>query len=209
MLKEDALFVIILSVKKMKRTAGDGKNAVEYELTRKRVKNINLRITRDGSVNVSAPTFTPASLIDAFVLKHADFIKKGREKAASSPSAAPKLDAAARAELLSTMTRLCKEIYPLVKGAKKPFPEIKVRAMRSRWGSCAVKKGVVTFSTMLYGKEERILRYVAAHELCHLAVPNHSGAFWTLLLDIVPDAKELRRKLNEKSELPIDNSAER
>lgn len=208
-MKEGALFVIILSVKKMKRTASDGKNAVEYELTRKRVKNINLRIARDGAVKVSAPPFSPFPLIDAFVLKHVDFIKKGRERVASSPSAAPKLDAAARAELLSTMTRLCKEIYPLVKGAKKPFPEVRVRAMRSRWGSCAVKKGTVTFSTMLYGKDERLLRYVAAHELCHLAVPNHSKAFWALLLEIVPDAKELRRKLNEKSELPIDNSAER
>ena len=208
-MKEGGLFGIILSVTEMKRTVGDGKNAVEYELTRKRVKNINLRIARDGAVKVSAPPFSPLSLIDAFVLKHADFIKKGRERVTPSPSAAPKLDDESRAELLFAMTRHCKEIYPLVKGVKKPFPEIKVRAMRSRWGSCAVKKGTVTFSTMLYGKDERLLRYVAAHELCHLAVPNHSGAFWALLLEIVPDAKELRRKLNEKSELPIDNSSER
>lgn len=44
---------------------------IEYELTRKRVKNLNLRIRRDGSVHVSAPYLTPQSRIDSFILAHA------------------------------------------------------------------------------------------------------------------------------------------
>ena len=44
---------------------------IEYELTRKRVKNLNLRIRRDGSVHVSAPYLTPQSRIDSFILSHA------------------------------------------------------------------------------------------------------------------------------------------
>ena len=38
-----------------------------YELERKQVKNINLRIRPDGSIYVSAPRRMPESMIEAFV----------------------------------------------------------------------------------------------------------------------------------------------
>lgn len=44
----------------MTRTAG----GVEYELTRKAVKNLNLRVRADGTVHVSAPRRTPLSEVD-------------------------------------------------------------------------------------------------------------------------------------------------
>ena len=49
------------------RTAG----GVEYELTYKRVKNLNLRVGEDGSVRVSAARRVPLRQIDAFVQAHA------------------------------------------------------------------------------------------------------------------------------------------
>lgn len=56
---------------------------------RKRVKNINLRVRRDGSVSVSAPTRTPLSAVDAFVCANADFIRRARAKIAGSPAVRP------------------------------------------------------------------------------------------------------------------------
>ena len=46
---------------------------LEYELQRKKVKNINLRIKPDG-VFVSAPKAVPQRLIDAFLISRAEFI---------------------------------------------------------------------------------------------------------------------------------------
>ena len=56
----------------MIRTAG----GVEYELTYKRVKNLNLRVGEDGSVRVSAARRVPLRQIDAFVQAHAGWIKR-------------------------------------------------------------------------------------------------------------------------------------
>ena len=47
---------------------------IPYELERKRVKNLNLRIRPDGTVHVSAPYFTPQSSIDRCLLRYADRI---------------------------------------------------------------------------------------------------------------------------------------
>ena len=44
---------------------------VEYELTRRRVRNLNIRVRTDGSVAVSAPRRVPLSSVDAFVAAHA------------------------------------------------------------------------------------------------------------------------------------------
>ena len=46
-------------------------STIEYELTRKKVKNLNLRLRSDGTVAVSAPWLVPQWQIDRFVLKNA------------------------------------------------------------------------------------------------------------------------------------------
>lgn len=51
----------------------DGKT-VTYTLTRKRVKNLNLRVRADGTVAVSAPERVSEREIGAFLEKHASFI---------------------------------------------------------------------------------------------------------------------------------------
>lgn len=53
-------------------TLPDGR-ALDYELTRKRVKNINCRPKSDGIVYVSASTRVPVSEIERFLTEKADF----------------------------------------------------------------------------------------------------------------------------------------
>ena len=54
--------------------------SVEYELTVKKVKNINLRIKPDGSVCVSANRYAPIRVIENFMLSRADFILSALER---------------------------------------------------------------------------------------------------------------------------------
>ncbi len=49
-----------------------------FTLTRKIVKNINLRVQRDGSITVSAHPRVPLSRIEAFLTSQVDFIEKAR-----------------------------------------------------------------------------------------------------------------------------------
>lgn len=58
------------------RTVNFGDRSITYQLERKPVKNLNLRIRSDGSVYVSANTDRELSQVDRFVLSKADYIVK-------------------------------------------------------------------------------------------------------------------------------------
>ena len=47
---------------------------ITYTLTRRRVRNINLRVRADGSVAASAAPRVPAGAVDAFVASHAGWV---------------------------------------------------------------------------------------------------------------------------------------
>lgn len=63
-----------------KRSITYNGEVIEYVLTIKRVKNINMRVTKDGTVHVSANPYVPEHRIDAFVIDNVPFIKSARFK---------------------------------------------------------------------------------------------------------------------------------
>lgn len=63
----------------MEITDSNGRK-IEYALIRKNVKNINLRVKRDGSVVVSASPAVPISVINSFVCSNADKIISAIQK---------------------------------------------------------------------------------------------------------------------------------
>jgi predicted metal-dependent hydrolase len=60
-----------------------------------------------------------------------------------------------------------------------------VRDPTSRWGSCSVS-GNLSFSWRLILAPERVLDYVVAHEVAHLAEMNHGRHFWRLVESLSP-----------------------
>ena len=76
------------------------------------------------------------------------------------------------------------------------FERIAIRAQRTRWGSCA-KDGNLNFNYKMMYLPREIMDYIIVHELCHLDQFNHSKRFWFLVSEIIPDYKELRRKLKK------------
>ena len=59
--------------------AANGKS-YPYTLTRKRVKNYNLRVKEDGTLHVSAPITAPIGRIEAFLTGHAAHIDRARDR---------------------------------------------------------------------------------------------------------------------------------
>ena len=55
-------------------------DTIEYELTIKRVKNMNMRITKDGVIHVSANAYVPDYRVDKFVIENMPFIERARYK---------------------------------------------------------------------------------------------------------------------------------
>lgn len=65
---------------------------IEYSIERKKVKHLNLRITADGTIRISAPRRVSNAFIQAFAEEKASWIwqrLKQREHAFSSPKAQP------------------------------------------------------------------------------------------------------------------------
>ena len=75
-----------------------------------------------------------------------------------------------------------------------PFKKTTVRGQATRWASCS-KTGNISLNRSLLFLPERLVRYVFLHELCHIKQLNHSPAFWQLLHELEPDAKDLERQV--------------
>lgn len=74
-------------------------------------------------------------------------------------------------------------------------PQVVVRKMKFRWGSCTAK-GKITLNFKLIQVPKRLVDYVIVHELCHLIEHSHAPAFYALMGKMMPDWEERREKLN-------------
>jgi predicted metal-dependent hydrolase len=63
---------------------------------------------------------------------------------------------------------------------------ITVRDTRSRWGSCSAA-GNLSFSWRLVMAPAGVLDYVVAHEVAHLAHPDHGPGFWRAVAGLTGD----------------------
>lgn len=70
--------------------------------------------------------------------------------------------------------------------------DVRVKPMRSRWGSCS-SVGVITLNVYLMQLPVEYRDYVIYHELVHTHIPNHSQAFWNRVAEFVPDIKEIKK----------------
>lgn len=75
------------------------------------------------------------------------------------------------------------------------FNSVKVKRLRSRWGSCSSKKNL-SFSYRLMQFDFNVIDYVIIHELCHLKEMNHSKAFWSLVRSVLPDYQNYKKTLS-------------
>jgi predicted metal-dependent hydrolase len=73
-------------------------------------------------------------------------------------------------------------------------PALRVRRMRTRWGSMSPRRSMSLRLDLIRAPVECI-DYVIFHELCHLVHPNHQRAFWALVEEVVPDWKRRKRRL--------------
>ena len=219
---------------------------LSYELERKSVKNLNLRVRSDG-IHVSAPRAVPVSVVESFLRANADAVLRAvAHVEAKQPTAPERLslhdgdtlsvfgeavpvrvtqgtkntasyrertvfltltdpeDAALRCRLVDRLerelcegavTELCRRVYPYFAARGVPWPELKFRRMRSRWGSCTPDKHSLHFNTALACVPPACIEYVVVHEFCHFLQPNHSKAFHAEVEKLIPDHKARREAL--------------
>lgn len=236
----------------MKRTIIADSRELTYVLTRKRVKNINLRIKSGGEIAVSAPRGMSGAQVDETVRKKAawifvalarseraeggQFLRDGGEipvrgrnvilrvvrglpegveqagqdlRVTLAPGSSEGsvgglvrmwLETEARV-ILPELLRQSWDIYRRVTGCEETIPpELTLRWMVSRWGSCAVTAYRITLNLALICLSPHSAAYVVFHELAHFQHPDHSSDFHALVARLLtaaglPREAELRRNM--------------
>lgn len=99
-------------------------------------------------------------------------------------------------KLALLLPSLCMQI------GKQPS-SVAIREMSSRWGSCTPSTRKIRISARLACAPEDCVRYVLAHELCHLLEANHSAAFYRELARVCPDWESLKAGLRKADMRPL------
>lgn len=68
--------------------------------------------------------------------------------------------------------------------------EVRIKKMRTRWGSCNTRTGRIWLNLELVKKPYECIEYVLVHELVHLLERSHNHRFKALMTRYLPDWKE-------------------
>lgn len=74
------------------------------------------------------------------------------------------------------------------------IPKIKVREMKSRWGSYQ-KNNTINLNPRLLQTSKASIHYVITHELCHIEYEEHNKDFYNLLESRIPDWRNIKDNL--------------
>lgn len=176
-------------------------DGLEVVLTRKRVRNMNMRIKDpDGSIAVSAPYLTPESEVIRFIRSRRSWIDKSRaeiiERAAAYPE--PETRAEKEARRRDLKRRIAERLPYIEEVTGLRCSGWTVRDMKSRWGSCNTATKHINLSLMLALRSDAELDYVILHELVHTVVPDHGKNFYAMMDRYMPGWKTIRKELRTK-----------
>lgn len=78
-----------------------------------------------------------------------------------------------------------------------PYPNLKIRNMKTRWGVCNRKTKTITLNSNLMKYSVEKLDYVIVHELSHFIHFDHSSNFWNLVSKYCKNYKKIRKELRD------------
>ena len=91
-----------------------------------------------------------------------------------------------RQEARRLFERLIDQWHSHPRFQRYPRPPLKIRAMRSRWGSLSPRTGMCLNLLLIHAPLASI-EYVVVHELCHLRYRGHGKGFYGVLESVMPD----------------------
>lgn len=220
---------------------------MEYEFIKKDIKNINIRITSEGGISVSAPSSMSPKRVDSFVEEKAEWIFRKLADAEKRREGMPdegfydgkkifylgkeytlrlargrKFEVRRTADEITVYSRsgdenlkpkyiswLTKEARPVFDDSLRRMlektaeyniekPEIYIRNMKSRWGSCNSAKKRIGLNVQLMKADVDCIDQVVMHELVHFIVFDHSERFYSVLESLMPDWRERKERLERE-----------
>jgi len=146
-------------------------------VTRKRVKNINVRLVGD-ELRVSAPRWVAeGELNDAIEVLGRRLVRRQRAREVNGEH-----------DALGLARKVARRFPNPPKIATARFST----NQRARWGSYSTRTRTILLNAALRQMPSWVLESVVAHELAHIDHPDHSAAFWDLLRRVCPETDRAR-----------------
>ena len=186
---------------------------MEYIISYKKIRHGYVRLSADGKLNITIPTFLKndesfkQSLIDKWSKLLARHHKRTHIQSQTSEHILLFWEEASLSDIefknKKQLDKYLKEtlheyIKPIIDKYSdliwKNYKEIKIRKLKSKRGSCS-HDNTLLFNLDLVHLPTRYIRYVAIHEVCHIKQKNHSSKFRDLVAQYCSDYKILRKEL--------------
>ena len=92
--------------------------------------------------------------------------------------------------------KIINKFLPIFQKYDVPVPAIKIKPMKSKWGSCKPITAEITLNLHLYKVSDECINYVILHELTHLIHPGHKKRFYNFLQKYMPNYQEIEKQLD-------------
>lgn len=89
-------------------------------------------------------------------------------------------------------------VFPIIEKYGVRKPELIIRSMKARWGSCIKDKNILLLNYELIKAPKFCIDYVVLHELIHFKNSNHNTEFYDLLTALMADWKQRKEILDEE-----------
>lgn len=167
-----------------------------------RARNLSIRINQQGEVKVTLPRMVSWSRGEAFFLSRQHWVVKKLEEMNSKgcrgsvPSTGERFrirgrefiiglskgdsgseDAIWRILRQEALDYLPQRVTELAESHGYKITGLKIRKMKTRWGSCTSRKSI-NLNSWLMMLPDALSDYVILHELAHTRFPDHSRLFW-------------------------------
>lgn len=224
------------------------KQELTVNIIRKKVKNINLRVTPNKEIFISANKKIPFNVISKFIEKKTDWIykkiayfeqfntsnyemtyesgesflylgKQYRIKVEQNINDDAKLigkylniyvrdrtNINSKKQIVSDWyfekayfhyTNSLKTLFPKVQKYGYEKPELRIKKMKTRWGSYSKKTNTININIDLIKTPKYCVEYVLLHELIHMRFQKHDKNFYNFLTVLMPDWQNRRGFLDE------------
>lgn len=101
-----------------------------------------------------------------------------------------------KAEAKIYFQKVMDKYLPIFQKYNIPAPTLKVKPLKSKWGSCRPNTAEITLNLHLYKVSSECINYVVLHELTHLVHPGHKKRFYNFLQKYMPNYQEIEKKLD-------------
>lgn len=89
-------------------------------------------------------------------------------------------------------------VFPIVEKYGITKPELLIKTMKARWGSCIKDKNAILLNLELIKAPRFCIDYVVLHELIHFKYLNHDKYFYDFMTSLMPDWKQRKAILDEE-----------